>query len=172
MVVYDQFASRSAAATTVGLPNAVWAWTFGVLTGLLVISGWGVHRRPRRSWVTVMTLGALAWTPAALVTLTRVLSPYLYEVLHHHCPWCLFTESGTWMGFPLLFTAAALLLEAVTAPAVGWMAGRSAALSHAARLRVAQSGFRVAVSAAGFAALSTAPVLWWYWRFDVWITGG
>ncbi len=172
MVVYDQFASQSAAATTGGLPNAGWAWIHGVITGLLVISGWAVHKRQRLVWMFTMTLGALAWAPVALVTLTRVSSPYLYGVLHHHCPWCFFTESGAWMGFPLLFAAAGLLLEAAAAPVVWWMAGRSAALGPAARVRVAQSGFRVAAWATVFAALAIAPALWWYWRFGVWITGG
>lgn len=171
MVVYDQFRSLGQTQQTAGVSNTTWGAAYGVLSVLLAGAGVSVYRRPGPGRIIAMGAAALAWAPTAGVTLTRTLSPYLYGVLHHHCPWCLFTESGAWIGFPLLFAAAAVLLEALTAPALWWIAAGQPALEAETRQRTGRAGIRVAAAVAVFVSLSAAPALLWYWRWGVWVTG-
>lgn len=171
MVVYDQFRSLAQTQQTAGVSNTTWAAAYGLLSVLLAGAGVAVYRRPGPGRIIAMAAAALAWTPAAGVTLTRTLSPYLYGVLHHHCPWCLFTESGAWIGFALLFAAAAVLLEALAAPALWWIAAGEPALGAAVRQRAGRAGIRVAMAVAVFVSTSAAPALLWHWRWGVWITG-
>ncbi|MFH1982755.1 MAG: hypothetical protein ABIL58_13005 [Pseudomonadota bacterium] len=171
MVLYDQFQNLEQAGHTAGVSNTGWTAAYGILSVMLAGSGIAVYRRPAPLGMAAMGVLALAWTPAAGVTLTRTLSAYLYGVLHHHCPWCLFTESGAWMGFPLLLAAAVILLEALTAPALWRVAAGKSVLETAVRQRAGRAGRRVAAAVVVFVGTSAAPALVWHWRWGVWITG-
>lgn len=171
MVVYDQFSGPKDTTVTAGLPNTFWAGAFAVTTVMTAMAGLAAARWTGRTVAVVSSACVLLWAPSALVVMTQVLGPYVYGVLHHHCPWCLFTASGTWLGFPLLIAAGVAVLESAVMPTMAWLAAGHSSVGGPAGIRMAAAGRHAAAAVLFFAAVSTAPALWWYWRFGVWITG-
>jgi hypothetical protein len=194
-VVYDRFASSSQATTTAGLADGTWLWLCAAgavallalaLLGLRALrrpsaagSAAGASRAPRL--MAALLLLAIAWLPVAVVALVRVLSAYHYEVLHHHCPWCLLLPEHWAVGYPLYGALAVVLLEGLAAlaaarfaPEVSDVAGATlaeATLAEAARRRQRRALLAIVVALLVFAALTAGPALQWRWVHGVWMHG-
>jgi hypothetical protein len=54
--------------------------------------------------------------PVALAAVVAVVSPYVYELPTHHCPFCILQKEYHWLGYPLYAT---LLLGAVAGMGAG-----------------------------------------------------
>jgi hypothetical protein len=63
----------------------------------------------------VAGLLAAAALPVGLAAVVSVISPYVYELPTHHCPFCLLQREYHWLGYPLY---GALLLGAVAGAGV------------------------------------------------------
>ena len=140
---------------------------------LLVAVGFALRARPSLAGVAALARGlaliALLWVPVAALVLVRILAPYHYEVLHHHCPWCLFLGEHGMVGYPLFAALVAVALE-VPAAALAGAVGRSRPqVAAAATARVRQAGLRLALAVLVFAALAGGPALLWRLRFGVWM---
>lgn len=186
-VVYDGFASSAQASTTAGLDDQVWiALTSAGGLVLLALAVLGLRRLSRTVEVlpklgATLALLAVAWAPVATVTLVRVLSAYHYQVLQHHCPWCLLLPEHWAVGYPLYGALLVVLLEALSAltaarfkPAVVDVAGSTLAetmLAEAARQRQRRAFVAIIVSVLLFAALTAGPALHWRLSHGVWMHG-
>jgi len=99
---------------------ALWGLA-AVLAAALGAQAWFV--RTGRGAVAAGALAAAA-LPVGLVAVVSAVSPYVYELPTHHCPFCLLQREYGWIGYPLY---GALLLGAV--------AGAGVALVHPFRGR-------------------------------------
>ncbi len=169
-LVYDA-ARPTAAAAGSALP--AWALLWPLALGVPLLFGLSAHivrHGLGRGSCAIMGMLTIAWAPLAGMTHVRFLSPYVYGVMQHHCPWCLFLPVHGAVGFPLLLSLVALALEG----AAGWLAGsvgkRVSALRPAAEQRTRQSALRVATALALFLFCALLPALGWRLRFGVWLS--
>lgn len=170
-LIYDDFRSALEAKVTAGWPDSFWltGWLVGALAvaamALMIWKG----RKSGRGSIALLVLAALVWTPLAAIALVKVLSAYYYEVLAHHCPWCLFLPVYFGAGFALFGLLWGVGLETAGA----WLARRcgqrvpQVAANAAGRVRTA--GLRVALGVLLFLLLSGGPALLWRARFGVWL---
>ncbi len=171
-VVYDQFPNLAVARQTAGLPNTLWLQIFWILTILLVISGWQAWRtkpagRVKTSgWMALLTL---LWVPSAAVVLVRVFAAYYYQVLHHHCPWCLFLSDHKFVGVPLFFSLAVVVLEGPAAFITAKLAVKYPQFVQTAARRSKIAGLRILLAAGAFIGMVSLPAVFWRLQFGVWI---
>jgi hypothetical protein len=171
-VVYDQFDTIATSRIIAGLPNTFWIWTFWILTVLMLLcSYWSLKiKRPNRERAT----GALAaltviWIPVAWITLVRVYAAYFYQVLHHHCPWCLFLPEHKFVGIPLFGALLIIILEGpISYLAVKTGAKYPEVLSEA-KCRSRIGGLRILVAVAAYAGMVGLPAIYWRLHYGVWI---
>jgi len=71
--------------------------------------------RSGRGAAVAGVLSAVA-LPVALAAVVAVVSPYVYELPTHHCPFCILQKEYHWLGYPLYGT---LLLGAVAGMGAG-----------------------------------------------------
>lgn len=114
--------------------------------GLAVAAALWTRRRGEGS-AALALLAALA-LPAGVVGLVAVVSPYVYELPAHHCPFCLLGAAYHRVGYPLY---AALLTGAVSGLGAGAVGAARTIPSLAATAPRAARGL-AAASAASFAA--------------------
>jgi hypothetical protein len=81
-------------ALLAGLPAEPLLAGLGGLLGLMAAAAW-------RRWPAVFGLASLAFLPLALVALVAVFSPYVYELPHHRCPFCLLQLEYGGIGYLL-----------------------------------------------------------------------
>jgi hypothetical protein len=173
-VVYDQFRPPEIAGRAAGLPDRLWVGLFalgGVVLGALSLR---LARAPdpiRGPWPGALAGVALLWAGAAAVALVRVLAAYTYEVLHHHCPWCLFLPEHRFVGFPLFGLLMLTVLEGCGVWTLALVVRRCGLPLPGAASRLRAGGWRILWAAVLFSLLAAAPALWWRWRFGVWIGG-
>jgi hypothetical protein len=140
---------------------------------LLVVAGLALRRRPSLAGVGALARGlalvTLLWVPLTTLVLVRILAPYHYEVLHHHCPWCLFLGEHGMVGYPLFAALLVVALEVPAAALAGAVARSRPDVAAAATARVRQAGLRLVVAVVVFAALAGGPALLWRLRFGVWM---
>ena len=167
--VYDQVRSGGAQS-----PSADWVlWLFGgggaVLLGLGL--GLGLSRRLARPlWPSLLFFAlVVAWCPVAWTALVRRLVSYHYEVLAHHCPWCLFVSDHGGVGW-LLFAALALCLSQATAAVVSTAAARRVAEVRTGAASVTRrAGLVVAAAVVTYSVAAVWPALRWYQVHGVWL---
>jgi hypothetical protein len=171
-VVYDQFDTIATSRIIAGLPNAFWISTFWILTGLLLLcSVWSLKiKRSKRERATgALAVLAVIWIPVACITLVRVYAAYFYQVLHHHCPWCLFLPEHKFVGIPLL---AALMVVILEGP-ISYLTVRAGAkypeVLSGARRRSRLSGLRILVAVAAYSGMVGLPAIYWRLHYGVWI---
>jgi hypothetical protein len=87
-------------------------------TGAAAIAAALLFRRTGRGGWLLAALGALA-IPVSLAAVVGFLSPYVYELPTHHCPFCLLQREYRFVGYPLY---ASLLGGGLAAMAVGAVA--------------------------------------------------
>jgi len=110
-------AGRGAGAELAALPPGLaaallWVTVGGAVAAALLFLG------VRRGAVALAVLSAAA-LPASLAAVVAYVSPYVYELPTHHCPFCLLQREYHWLGYPLYGT---LLGGCVAGMAVGALA--------------------------------------------------
>jgi hypothetical protein len=117
----------------------------------------------------IMAVTGLFWAITSSIALTTVLSAYYYEVLHHHCPWCMFLSEYHYVGFAMFGAAGFAALESVAA----WWATRTTRFSDTlypmGLMRARSAGIMVVISITIFWVLAGAPPLIWRIRHGVWM---
>lgn len=171
--VHDNFRSLGEATTSAGLSDGSWLWLAG--GGALLLIGLAIHglRGQGRSPASVgLPFVALVWVPVAGHTLVRVLAAYHYEVLHHHCPWCLFLPEHRAVGY-LLFGALVLVgLEAIAILTATRLARAHPPLRESAHGIERRALQRLLIAMGVFGALTVGPMLHWRLSHGVWLHGG
>jgi hypothetical protein len=173
-VVYDQFQSLAQATHIAGLADSWWICAFAALSmmmvGLGVVMQTRVTDRPtlRIALATVSWL----WLPVAALILVKVLSAYHYNVLHHHCPWCLFLAEHGLVGYPLYGAMGYIGLEAFTMLLLPGLAREYPDTRRATLDRCLRGARHITIAAAIFLILAVGPAVVWRIRFGVWMTTG
>lgn len=171
-VVYDQFRSLAEAKSTAGLPDVFWIWAFMLGSLWLLLCGLRVWRSRSLSDVrkaVMLAFITLLWIPVAAVSLVRILAAYHYEVLHHHCPWCLFLPEHHMVGFPLFGALVFVALETAAAGVAAAVAQTFPGLQAPAIRRFRQGGRRLVLATFLFLLLAGLPALIWRVGFGVWM---
>lgn len=121
-----------------------------VLAGAVAASLW--LWRTGRGAAVAGVLAAVA-LPVALAAVVAVVSPYVYELPTHHCPFCILQKEYHWLGYPLYAT---LLLGAVAGMGAGVLQPfrRIASLSAAVPVMQRRLGGVAWVLLLAFAALA------------------
>jgi hypothetical protein len=170
--VYDRFGSLEAAVHTAGLPDAVWlglAAFFGLVLAGVAAATLRCRNKPIRTMTVWVAILAVSWPPVAVVALVNVLAAYHYEVLQHHCPWCLFLPEHRYIGFLLFGLLAVVLFEGIMAFVAAGIADRFPGTGKAAEARVLTACRRLLLSLTVFIAAAGLPALLWRMRYGVWL---
>ena len=179
-VVYDNFSSPAEAHQSFGLSDSAWLWLTGLgaaaLAGL-ALGAWGriqseggrAGRRAPRGWLLLTV--TFIWLPVAALTLVRVLAAVHYEVLHHHCPWCLFLPEHGAVGYPLFGALIVIGLEAIAFVAAGQAAHAAPTLRVVARERQGRALKLMLMALVVFLGLSFVPAFLWRLAHGVWMHG-
>ena len=171
-VVYDTVRSGPDSSVFEGVPDLAWIVAY-VAGGLLMLFA-GARlgfAKARPSPKTLFSIAALCstWVLAASVALTRVLASYFYQVLNHHCPWCMFLSEHNMVGYPLFGSLAFALFESFAAFVAASTGAANPPLESATAQRTAKAGKRLCVFVTMFMLLSGLPPLVWRLRYGVWI---
>ena len=118
----------------------------------------------------ITPLLCLLWLPVAAMTLVNVLSAYHYEVLNHHCPWCLFLPEHRMAGYPLYGSLWLIGLEGLTLLLLPQVVNKFEQVSRHAQKRCLRAARRIAIAEIIFLGFALAPALIWRLRFGVWMT--
>jgi len=123
-----------------------------------VAAGGAFAATGRSGAAIALAVSAAFATATGLVGVVSFVSPYVYELPAHRCPFCLLQAEYRWVGYPLY---AALLVGAIAGMGAGLLATFRHRPSLAERLPALQRRLALlAVAAfAAFAALSGALVL-------------
>jgi hypothetical protein len=112
---------------------------------------------------------AVVWLPLAVTALISELTPYHYQVLQHHCPWCLFLGEHSMLGYPLFGALAVIALEGPGATLASRVGERVPEVTGEAARRVRSAGLRLLIATVVFALLAGGPALLWRLRHGVWM---
>jgi hypothetical protein len=171
-IVYDQFGNLAAAQQIAGIPNAFWVRTFWLLTFLMLLCAvWSLKTKRTNGETAVGFLAVISivWVPIAAITLVRVHAAYFYQVLHHHCPWCLFLPEHKFVGVPLF----GLLIIITMEGPLSYLAAKTAAnfpdLLPRARRRSKLAGLRLILAAVTYAGMVALPAIYWKLFYGVWL---
>jgi hypothetical protein len=173
-VLYDQ--ARGNGGTSV-LSEALLsdrAWVAASLCGALWVAamGWRQWRRPLmagQAEAAALAGATAVWVIAAAMHLKVGVAPYIYQVLWHPCPWCLFLGLHGAVGFVYFGLLAGVAAECAAALTARTVARRHDLLAAAARRRARRAGMLILAGALIFAALSAAPAVLWRLGSGGWI---
>jgi hypothetical protein len=119
-------------------------------------------------WLMIISL---IWVIVSWITLVSVLSAYHYQVLNHHCPWCLFLPEHRAVGYPLFGALGLIAFEG----SIPWVATRigqkNPKLDFEVLARIRKAGFRLVSAVIVFVIISGLPALSWKLKYGVWISG-
>jgi hypothetical protein len=171
-VVYDQFHYLAAARQIAGIPNIFWVGTFWMLTTLMLLCAvWSLKTKRTHGEKATGSLAVITviWVSIAVVTLVRVYAAYFYQVLHHHCPWCLFLPEHKFVGVPLF---GALIIITLEGP-ISYLAVKAAAnypdLLPGARRRSRLAALRLLLAAVAYMGMVALPAIYWRLLYGVWL---
>jgi hypothetical protein len=168
-VVYDSLRTQKEAFT----PPCGWQpWAFGAGSGVLLACGfWVRSAAPGRQVRAAAALCAslAVWLPVAALALVDCFAAYIYEVLQHRCPWCLFLPEHGGVGYLLLAALAAAALEGPVAFASAKAGVSRPPLAAEAGRRCRAAATRVLVAVSVFAFLAVLPAVLWRLRFGLWM---
>lgn len=109
--------AQGVAAEVSAMPAKPMAWALVISGGAVLMSGLGYMKWRRGAWLLALT--SMVAFVTALLAVVSLLSPYIYEHPHHHCPFCILKSGHGYLGYLLyipLFGATALgLAGAATA---------------------------------------------------------
>jgi hypothetical protein len=137
-----------------------------LVCGLL---SWQNQSSVRRTVVPLLALMTVVWVVAAVSALIRVFSAYYYQVLNHHCPWCLFLPQHGFIGFFLFGALGLAIFEAAIAWITDRVARTSPDLAPPALKRCRAAGLRIVIASLVFGGLAGIPPILWRLRFGVWM---
>ena len=146
-------------------------YLFGGLLGGATIALY-VSDKLRSAPVVLVSLAALFFVPSATLGLIRVFSAYHYEVLSHHCPWCLFLSAHRLVGYPLFGALLLITLESTVVLYCHFVSPTLVSLNPRRLARSRLAALRVLVALLVFGLLIGVPALWWRIRYGVWLSGG
>ncbi|MES9994322.1 MAG: hypothetical protein ABW098_20425 [Candidatus Thiodiazotropha sp.] len=109
--------TEGVAAEVSALPADTMAWALALSGVAVLMSGLGYMKWGRgASLLAVTTMVAFV---TALLAVVSLLSPYIYEHPHHHCPFCILKSGHGYIGYllyiPLFAATASGLAAAATA---------------------------------------------------------
>lgn len=96
---------------------------------LLVLATW---KRKPYSWV-VLSIGSLLLFPAGLWIVTSFVSPYVYAMPHHRCPFCLLHGEYNFVGYPLFGTLYVASFAGMATGVTAWVARYTKDLTNVAQ---------------------------------------
>lgn len=85
------------------LPRTPLQAAFGGLLAVVLGAGLTFWRSGRLGWL--YGLASLLFLPVAVVSLIAFISPYIYELPTHHCPFCILQPEYRYVGYLLYLTA-------------------------------------------------------------------
>lgn len=146
------------------------SWLLTCLVGAVLLAVWGgwQWRRHRHApgWITVMaSFAALAWLWVALAALKTGVAPYIYQVLVHPCPWCLFLTDHGAVGYVYFGLLVWIAAQCLTLGVVGLTAVPPDAAARQRR----RAGFRLMAGQLVFLVAVLWPVVAWRLRFGNWL---
>jgi len=172
-VVYDQFPTLLQAKSTAGIADAWWMAAFIMLSilllGLSVLINPATVKNQRLRFA--LGLVCMLWLPVAALTLVNILSAYHYEVLHHHCPWCLFLPEHRLVGYPLYGALGLIGMEGLTIFILPQMVSENPQACGHALDRCLTAARRLTIAGVIFMIFALAPAIAWRLRFGVWLSG-
>ena len=144
---------------------------FAVVAGLLVTAGLWLGRGPRRPLILVVfAVLTGGWILLATDVLVHHLVAYHYEVLAHHCPWCLFLPEHGGVGFLLFGTLAVAGFETMAALATVLAARFAPAIAMAAHRRSRRAAVVIAGAVATFSVVAAGPAVLWWVQYGVFLS--
>ncbi len=171
-MVYDQFGNLATARQIAGISDTFWVWTFWMLTALMLSCAiWSLRTKRTNGEKATGSLAVITviWVPIAVITLVRVYAAYFYQVLHHHCPWCLFLPEHKFVGVPLF---GALIIITLEGP-ISYLAAKTAAnfpdLLPRARRRSRLAVLRLLSAAVAYTGMIVLPAIYWRLLYGVWL---
>jgi hypothetical protein len=173
-VAYDQVRVVTGSARSFVLPEAYLVWAFIVLSAVLIGIGSAVAVNSRfRSAASgaLLAFSSALWVPLAALALVRVFSAYIYGVLHHQCPWCLFLAEHHFIGFPLFLCLVVVGLEGVFVWIAAALRRKYPELGITCLDRIRGAALHVVVAAGVFCLITGLPAIFWRIRYGVWIFG-
>jgi hypothetical protein len=172
-VVYQQAGNAAAGSVFSAWSGNRWIWLCSLGTLMVILWGGILWRRPLSSVKRMMALMAtvtLIWVPVAVAALKFGFAPYIYQVLSHPCPWCLFLPVHGAVGFAVFGLLALITVESVVAMIVAVIGRHFPGMRTDVGQRMRRCGRRIMLGGVGFLVLALWPVLSWRVRFGVWIT--
>jgi len=168
--VYDRFQPRTGLAAAGALPDRSWV-ALALLLGIPLMLAAANGCRPPAGRRTIHVVAVLSplWVAAAAIALVRVLAAYHYEVLDHHCPWCLFLPEHACAGLLLYGSLVVVALEGPAAWLAAGLADRYPDISDAAGDRAVSACRRLLAAITVFALAAGLPALLWRLRHGVWM---
>jgi hypothetical protein len=109
------------------------------------------------------------WVPIAAITLVRVYAAYFYQVLHHHCPWCLFLPEHKFVGVVLFGALIIITLEGPISYLVAKTAVNFPNLLPGAIRRSRLAGLRLLLAAVFYIGMVALPAIYWRLQYGVWL---
>jgi hypothetical protein len=172
-VVYDQFSTMEQAGSIFGIGDHVWVTAFIVLNLLLFIVSAAVRvSREDRPWTRSLHTAVIClWLPVAALILVNVLSAYHYEVLHHHCPWCLFLAEHHLVGYLLYGSMAFIAMEGGVIFMLPCLVKQDPGIYRAALNRCQCAAKKITMAHLVFLILAVLPAIVWRLRHGVWMSG-
>jgi len=171
-IVYDQFQTPTQANSIAGLGDPWWIGAFAVLSLLLLCLGTAIYfsdaTHPKKR-LALAIVGCL-WMPVAVLTLVNILSAYHYEVLHHHCPWCLLLPEHSLAGYPLYGAMGIVGMETLILLILPWMAKKNPHALGLALDRCFRGARRMIIAEIIFLIFAAGPAIVWWLRFGNWLT--
>lgn len=149
-------------------------WIAVCLAGAALIAAAGLVRWKHPTWGgpwVAILLGCftMGWVWAAVQALRFGFGPYIYEVLQHPCPWCLFLPEHGGVGVVLFGALAVVCLEQTAAGVSAVIARSQPDLRDAAMARLRTTQWRTAAAVIVFCTVSAAPVIRWRIHFGGWM---
>jgi hypothetical protein len=171
-VVYDRLSEGGRVLPSLEMDGRGWALLFAGATSLMVLFGVaalsaGAERFGRFSAAAAFI--SLSWGPVAAVALVRVFAGYVYEVTHHHCPWCLFLPEHGFVGFPLFLVLGGAFIQGPAAYGVYRVSRGHPDLRKAGARRGRRALIWMIVLAGLFTIVAVWPAVSWRIRFGVWM---
>lgn len=154
--------------------DAVLMGAWAATSLVLVAMGWLAGVRPAGTQPpgnNLLVVLVPIWAVAALAVTSRILAAYYYEVLYHHCLWCLFLPEHHRVGW-LAFGAWGVVVMEGAAAWVAAVAGqRFPEVVPWAAKRQRRAMIRMAGAVIIFSATTGLPALVWRLRFGMWMSG-
>lgn len=170
--VYQQAGNAASEPLLGAWPGTNWIWLSTL--GALIVVVWGgvLWRHPFSTEKRVPLLMAavtLIWVPVAVAALKFGFAPYVYQVLSHPCPWCLFLPIHGAVGFAYFGLLTLIALEGVVVLIVAVIGRHHQRMRNAVGIRTRRCGQCIVLGGVGFLILALWPAISWRMRFGVWL---